>query len=238
MGFPANIVKFSLAYLSNCKFKVVINGRSSDLKGASNGFPEGSLQERLILLTIFVSNISQLDFNRSEMFADDTSVIVISSSTYPSIAIARMQTHLNALGEYITLWKMRVNASKIEFMVFTRKRHRMTDAQIFYADAPIRRVDEKKDVCFKIDERVNFWRHVSMSWDWRRQVTFYVGCIHYWRLAVEWVSRTKSLFTRSSKGQYWPNGITVWRTTTTSNKNICKILEVQNKFIRSAQWRN
>lgn len=226
-GFPPSVVRFLHAYLNNRRFRVVVNGCSSNVKYAPNGLPEGSILGP-ILFSIYVSDIPQLDFTKLQMFADDTSVL--SSSLYPSVALARMQTHLNALCEYFTRWKMKVNAGKTEYMVFTRRRNRITDAQLFYGDAPIKRVDDMRLLGIRIDSRLNFGRHVSMALMKARTVAQRLQPLLKTNSGLS--SENKVFAFKIFMRSILTYGITVWNST--SRTNMHKIQVAQNKFMRDA----
>lgn len=155
---PSQVIRFLHSYLMNRKFRVFLNGITSREMTVTQGFPEGSILGPL-LFTLHVHDIPKLPFTNLGMFADDTTIS--SSSRYPSVAFSRMQTHLNKLSDYFNKWKIKVNASKTEYMVCTRKRANNDELSLTYDDTVIRRVDKIKILGVLVDNKLTYAPHIE-----------------------------------------------------------------------------
>lgn len=85
------------------------------------------------------------------------------SSPHPTVAIARVQRHLDLLHEYFDSWKIKVNASKTKFMIITKtmKHLDISSLQLFYGQDAITRVSETKVMGVWIDDKIGFKPHVT-----------------------------------------------------------------------------
>lgn len=93
------------------------------------------------------------------MFADDTTIR--SSSVHPSVAFARLQTHLDELYVYFNKWKIKVNAEKTEYMICTRKRTDLDHLLLKYGNVAIRRVNEMKILGVVLDKKLTFSSQIN-----------------------------------------------------------------------------
>lgn len=227
LGFPVYVIRMLHSYLTNRNFNVVIGESKSETKALVNGLPEGSVLGP-ILFTIFISDIPRLDYTNLSMFADDTSIR--SSSLYPTVAIARVQAHLNALYDYFNLWKIKVNPNKTEFIIMTRKRTDLSNLQLHYGQNQIEKVKEMKVLGVWIDEKINFRTHVSKTItkakDAMRRLHPLMnrnsGLILENRIAIY------KIFVRS----ILTYGITIWNASSVAN--LKRIQVFQNKYLRPA----
>lgn len=157
-GFPQEIVKYIQSYVTDRKFRVSINDVLSDETMISQGIPEGSVLGP-ILFDIYVSDIPTVPFTTLDMFADDTTVKA--NSLFPSVAIARVQSHLDILHQYFSRWKIKVNPTKTECMIFTKKRKLMPINSLYYNGSEIRKVEEMKILGVTVDKKLSFGLHVD-----------------------------------------------------------------------------
>lgn len=115
-GFPSYLVKIIKNYLSGRTFRVSLSGASANAQGISAGVPQGSILGPL-LYNLFTSDMPPLPENGTlSLFADDTSVV------YKGRAIralaAKLQRGLEVLTEYLTSWKICINAAKTQVILF------------------------------------------------------------------------------------------------------------------------
>lgn len=148
------------AFMMNRKFCVSVNGILSEERNLCQGVPEGSILGP-ILFDIYVSDIPTVSYTRLDMFADDTTVR--GDSLFPSVAFARVQTHLDVLHDYFSRWKIKVNPGKTEFMVFTRRRVDISTLSLHYGASEIRKVEEMKLLGVIVDKRMTFASHVTRA---------------------------------------------------------------------------
>lgn len=119
LNTPMSLVKIIKSYLSNRFFQVHINECSSYPKPVPAGVPQGSiLGPRLFL--IFLNDIPTQTRTSLACFADDTASFT--SSKDINLVIGRLQLSIDLLQSFFMKWKLKINASKTEAILFTRQR--------------------------------------------------------------------------------------------------------------------
>ena len=64
------------SYLSNCKQRVVLNGKSSNWSPISAGVPQGSVLRPLFFL-VYINDLVENVSSDAKLFADDTSLFTV-----------------------------------------------------------------------------------------------------------------------------------------------------------------
>lgn len=226
LGFPPSLIRLIKSYLFGRSFRVSIDDIESSIQELTQGVPEGSILGPR-LFTIFLYDIPTLPFTQLEMFADDTTVR--SSALHPSVAFARVQSHLNILSDYFQKWKIRVNPSKTECILFTRRRKVAPDLRLTYDGDVIRRVSELKLLGLVIDERLSYSAHIRRAISRASDVT---------RRLYPLLKRTSGLSSVNKLCLYkvfvrsvLTYAIQIWHTA--SNAHLSRVQIFQNRALRS-----
>ena len=164
-GFPMYLIKIIKNYLSQRSFKVFLNGICSDLFDIVAGVPQGSIIGPL-LYNIFTSDLPTLPGNGVvSLFADDTAVIY--KGKIIRYLVGRLQKGLDVLSKYFNDWKIRINATKTQTIIFPlSKSPRFAprdDALIKMNDVTI---PWSKDVIYlglTLDSKLLFRQHVDKT---------------------------------------------------------------------------
>lgn len=119
LQFPSYLIRIIYNYLKNRTFYVQVNDSCSSVRNICAGVPQGSLLGP-VLYTVFMYDLPHSPDTELSVYADDT--FIYSSSIYIKNASVNIQLHLNSLSMYYDKWKINVNASKTEAIVFTKKR--------------------------------------------------------------------------------------------------------------------
>lgn len=119
IGVPLKLVKLVVSYLENRRFKVHIGITESDIYGVPAGVPQGSVLGPYLFL-VYLNDIPKQPRTQLACFADDTAVFT--SSEDIDLVISRLDMSLELLHEYFTKWKLKLNGSKTDAILFTRKR--------------------------------------------------------------------------------------------------------------------
>lgn len=118
-NFPIYLIKIILSYLSHRKFKVSIKNFESLLFYISAGVPQGSLIGP-ILYSVYTSDLPPLpDGCFLSLFADDTAILCKGRATIT--AKNKLQQCLDLLSDYSIKWKIKINASKTNAILFPYK---------------------------------------------------------------------------------------------------------------------
>ena len=118
-NFPTHLVKIIRSYLQQRSFRVSVNGRSSDTFAIPAGVPQGSLLGPL-LYSLYTSDIPPLgDGCVCFLFADDTALAV--KGRNPREITNKLQRCLDIFVEYANTWKIKINASKTQTIMFLHR---------------------------------------------------------------------------------------------------------------------
>lgn len=80
------------------------------------------------LFQLYLADLPDHCQSKTTVFADDTSLRCVNKN--PRIATRHIQSHLNTLSEYYNKWKIRVNATKSESIIVTRRRRYTNDSPL------------------------------------------------------------------------------------------------------------
>lgn len=116
---PSVLIHLIKSYLNNRSFQVHIGDFSSTPKFVPAGVPQGSILGPQLFL-IYLNDIPKQTRTSLACFADDTASFT--SSKDVDLVIGRLQLSLDLLSSYFQKWKLKINASKTEAIMFTRQR--------------------------------------------------------------------------------------------------------------------
>ena len=119
LGVPMYIIRFISSFLTNRFFKVKVNNAYSYLHPITCSVPQGSVLGPLLFLVFIgdipLSNSKHLSY--SALFADDLGSIFFFNKTGKIIHI--IQRYLKDLMEWLFTWRMKMNASKCCYTIFS-----------------------------------------------------------------------------------------------------------------------
>lgn len=107
------------SYLSNRSFQVHLSGATSESQDVAAGVPQGSLLGP-ILYNVYTSDVPQLPAGCTlALYADDSGIMA--NGRKPNDYRSRLQRGVTAYVSYLAAWKIKVNESKSQAILF---RHR------------------------------------------------------------------------------------------------------------------
>ena len=112
-GLSGNVYNWLTSYLIGRSQCVRVRGHLSRPATVESGVPQGSIVGPL-LFAIYVNDLASLP--HTYLYADITAPHVSSSSL--SAASVTLQTHIDKVVNWMTLWKLKPNASKPLFSAF------------------------------------------------------------------------------------------------------------------------
>jgi hypothetical protein len=127
-GFPMYQIKMIVSFLENRVSYVAVNGKNSEKYDVPAGVPQGSPLSPF-LFNIFINDIPIPKHCKAATFADDTALISsIKNFDLPTL-VKRMDSGLKQIEEHFSSWKIKLNASKTESILFTKssKMNKMKD---------------------------------------------------------------------------------------------------------------
>lgn len=159
--FPFYLIKLIHNYLTNRTFKIKVNNSFSEQQTPTAGVPQGSVLGP-VLFTYYINDIPQFAKTQIAIFADDTAIYA--HSHHAQVATKQLQIHLGQILEWAENWKIRINNSKTENIIFTRKR---TDLRITspikIQNLLINPTEKVKYLGIHLDKRLNFNTHLNSA---------------------------------------------------------------------------
>lgn len=159
LKFPKFLIKTIYSYLNNRKFIVRVGNETSAPKNIKAGIVQGSvLGPRLF--NIYVQDIPKHNKTKIALFADDTAIYAHSSSAED--ANRELKNHLEVLINYFDRWKIKLNETKAEQIVFSRRRNeKVILDKLKINNTEIVPKSSVKYLGIELDERLNFHRHIK-----------------------------------------------------------------------------
>jgi ribonucleases P/MRP protein subunit RPP40 len=118
-GVRGTLNRWISDFLRDRKQAVVINGAKSDFINVESGVPQGSVLGPCLFL-VYINDLPNRLTPSARLFADDTAVYSIVSSTEDQ---TRLQQDLNPLSEWEESWEMAFHPEKSTTLAVTRNRH-------------------------------------------------------------------------------------------------------------------
>ncbi|GBM84859.1 RNA-directed DNA polymerase from mobile element jockey [Araneus ventricosus] len=117
---PNYITKIIQNYLVNRNFMVKVNNEFSDIKRINAGVAQGS-KLGPILFSLFINDIPKQHNTMVCMYADDTAILVKHKN--PNFIHLALTKHLQTLEAWFRKWKIELNVSKTESIMFSKCRN-------------------------------------------------------------------------------------------------------------------
>lgn len=167
LDFPRYIIKLIYNYLTNRYFKVVINGITSKKHLIVAGVPQGSILGPTLFL-YYINNIPKDLRVQLGLFADDTALLTASWSK--RLATDIVQKQLDRIVDYFNKWKIKINASKTELIIFSKKadnlkRKKLKDVNlnIKINNVTIKPKNYVKYLGAMLDKKLTFAQHIKYA---------------------------------------------------------------------------
>lgn len=154
---PLPLVKLIQSYLDQREFRVHIGDTKSGCKKIPAGVPQGSILGPYLFL-IYLNDIPKQPRTSLACFADDTASLT--SSEDIDLIIDRLQLSLELLHSYFTKWKLKLNATKTEAIMFTRQRA-LPKNKLKINDHPIPWSQNVKYLGITFDKKLNWSKHIE-----------------------------------------------------------------------------
>ena len=117
LGIRGKLYFWIKAFLTDRLIQTRMNDSMSSKAVLEEGLPQGSALSCTLFL-IFINDLSSALKSEKALFADD--LVVWKTSGSSIINQRRLQEDLTALEEYCNFWKLKVNASKTVYSLFTK----------------------------------------------------------------------------------------------------------------------
>jgi hypothetical protein len=107
------------SYLEGRSYTVHINDARSTLISPPGGLPQGAVLSTT-LFTLYIADIPHPPDTQQALYAHD--IAILSQSWRPETISRRLNSAMSQILRYFNKWKLRVNFSKTELILFTKRR--------------------------------------------------------------------------------------------------------------------
>jgi hypothetical protein len=162
-NFPPYLIKIIESYLSNRTFQVKINKTLSIKQKMNAGLPQGAILSP-VLYNIFINDIPTFPNSNIAIFADDTALY----TTYRNYkyAINNLNKHIKLIAEWLSKWKIKLNADKSVAVMFTNKMLKTyKDHNIKIGDTNIPWATTVKYLGVTLDKNLTWNTHITQIRD-------------------------------------------------------------------------
>lgn len=121
LKFPLFLVKIIQSYLSGRTAFVDVQGEVSQCFEIPAGVPQGSLLAPF-LFNIFINDIKAPKNSELAIYADDTGIMCEASWKNANSIKKNLEGAFNKVQNFFSSWKIKINSSKTEFIVFSKSR--------------------------------------------------------------------------------------------------------------------
>jgi Reverse transcriptase (RNA-dependent DNA polymerase) len=233
LNFPPYIIHMIKSYLSKRTFEVHLLNAISSTRPIKAGVPQGSILGPT-LFNLYINDMPRSPHTEIALYADDTAIIA--QSLHGKQACQYLEEALNDLEDWYEDWRIKVNVTKSNAVLFTRKKKSSRKKTINYNETTtITLFDEeipwKKDAKYlgvTLDAKLKWNTHVTET---AKKAKSRLGMLY-------------PVLNKKSKLSL-ENGLTLYKTMIlpiltyaahiwgkTSKSNINKLQNVQNKSLR------
>lgn len=162
-NFPQTLWKLIDSFVRGREFIVYVNGSKSKKKEMAAGLAQGTVLNPL-LYTIFMSDIPIPSNVELAMFADD--IAIYTSGYDPNDIINDLNQALNRMRDYFLQWKIKINATKLQAIIFPMTRQAVKPTNnILYEDTIVQLEKSIKYLGVTLDEMLKFEEHIDVVID-------------------------------------------------------------------------
>lgn len=161
--FPSFLIKIVQSYFADRSAFVEVLGSSSPYFNIPAGVPQGSLLAP-ILFNILTNDIPTPKDCNLISYADDTALLCSSTKWNIKLLRKRLTAGLEAIEKYLSVWKIKINSGKTEFIIFSKaqKMHRIkSNFPPVYKGVTFPWKEEVKYLGVTLDAKLMFKSHIE-----------------------------------------------------------------------------
>ena len=117
IGVHGKMLQWIHAFLTNRTIQTTVEGSTSSKRTLEEGLPQGSALSCTLFL-IFINDLPSLLNVNKALFADD--LVIWTTEKYSILARAKLRRALGTITAYCNFWKLKINASKSVYSIFTK----------------------------------------------------------------------------------------------------------------------
>lgn len=163
LQFPLYLTKLMQSYLQDRKASVAFRDSTSDPYNIPAGVPQGSILAPF-LFNVFINDIKQPKNSELAIFADDTAQTAESTLGNLPCLKKRLVSDFTRTRDFFASWKIKINNSKTEFIVFS-KSHKMIkkakEDEIEIDNEKFKWLDSVRYLGVHLDSTLNYKTHID-----------------------------------------------------------------------------
>jgi hypothetical protein len=157
LQFPVNLTKLINSYLTNRKFRVLVEGELSTPREVQAGVPQDSVLAP-ILYSLYIKHTTRTPGVHLALFEDDTSIYATEGRE--SYVLRKLQSGLNAMEKWCEKCNVKINEDKFRALYFS-KRLRRVKTYLTLKGRTITFVNEVKYLGVTFDKRITWRTHID-----------------------------------------------------------------------------
>lgn len=227
---PSEYYLIFMSYLSERYFQIKYGNEYSPICPIKSGVPQGSVLGP-VLYTLYISDIPETPDTYIGTYADDT--VIASRHQNPQSAAAMIQTHMNALEDWLHKWRIKVNETKSTYVTYTLKHSTCPPVYLNNIEIPVAK--EARYLGLYLDSKLTWKKHLTTK---RKEMELKIKKM-YWlfgkssALSLE----NKLLLYKAVIKPIWTYGIELWGCSSKSNVNIIQRFQSKTlRLIANAPW--
>lgn len=162
MKLPTYLIRILNSFIRKRQFSVHVNDATSNLIQIPAGLAQGTCISP-ILYALYVADIPIASKTEIALYADDTAIFT--SAKRSNTITKRLNNTLIELKQYFHQWKIKLNATKTQAILFPfdNKRKRIPTVSIKDDQNPIELTNTVNYLGITFDKKLNFGQHVSSA---------------------------------------------------------------------------
>lgn len=223
MEVPIYLLKIIQHYITNRSFQVKLGHQHSRKLPIPTGVPQGSVLSPL-LFNIYINDAPTHPSTELALYADDTAILANSYSL--NKLLTDLQQHTKLLAAHFIKWRMSLNTSKTETVIFTRKYLVPARPSILVNNVRVSAASSCKYLGVILDRGLHFHRQDGfMRFSQMRPLLR--SPLSYANKRLVYMSIIRSIITYAAP---------IWSTISATQMH--KLEVIQNKVLRSIIWPN
>lgn len=160
LKLPTFLIRMINAFIRNRKFVVHVNNATSADITMTAGLAQGTCISP-ILYSLFIADMPKQKSTELALYADDTSAYTAAKQS--NVIIKRLAQSLHSLQQYFSKWKIKINTSKTQAILFPfdNKRRRIPSTILKHGNQTIELQNTVNYLGIHFDSKLTFNAHIT-----------------------------------------------------------------------------
>ena len=158
MGLSEGLLRWFKSYLSNRRQRVILNGIESNWADVLAGVPRGSILGPLLFLIYIIDIVNNIR-SSIRLFADDTSIYIISDN--PQTAAFILNTDLETIKRWSHNWLVDFNPTKTSTLLISRRQHPVFHPSLEMNNVVLNETTSHKHLGLTISNACSWIEHIN-----------------------------------------------------------------------------